>query len=727
MNFNNRRVSLKVREETVRVASEFVRAGVSDLGHLLVGNFRLSRDDVLPFSSALRSSSAALTRLVFGPFEDSGTAAILEALSNPAASVDSLALGCSGMGKEGLLALSGTLMTSKTLKNLSISATMDEDTTRALANALALNASLQSLSMSSVLPWEMKNEDDRVDTEEEIARDREDKIRELKERFNHEVQAEELPYLLQDLASTRAGLRKAAREMNAVAAVIGRAHGLRKLHLTGLALTDRSAEALANVIHAMPLLETLLIPWTGGGYPRGGAGEGYMAFAKAIKTCPSLTSLDITGQLSRDSTPIILGALAFLNTLATLSLAGNELSGDGEEADLALARIIYACTSLTDLDLGRCSLHRDSPHLWEALRTNRTLRKLNLFGVGLTNSNLLALSDFVRDSPSLVRLNFQDAADVSHQTQVEDDGFAAFVASLAATRSLRSLKLSKAFFKDSRAPAVLAGFAANCSITKLDLDLHPGTDESLASVAAVIKGNQAMHTLYLTAFGVGDAGLHAIAEAIGVTTTLTSFTFRARNTSGQGSGFEAVCGALEMNTSIRELHISGLEPFHMPNLGDAGVAALARSLTTNSTLTSLGFTLPNRGTSASRLIELMGSFRLNKGLARLYLIGGKDETLQALAEALRSNHTLTSLSLSTRLGDPTALAFAETLRVNKTLTDVNMGESWSNQFGEESARAILTAIEGSSLTPSRSGAKLPQICKTTLNTRSCRTSSPSSR
>jgi ubiquinone biosynthesis protein UbiJ len=106
-------------------------------------------------------------------------------------------------------------------------------------------------------------------------------------------------------------------------------------------------------------------------------------------------------------------------------------------------------------------------------------------------------------------------------------------------------------------------------------------------------------------------------------------------------------------------------------IGVAGAQALADALRTNTTLTQLDLRSSNIGVDlSSNLISAAGA--------------------QALADALRTHATLTKLNLSSNyLGDINTQPFADALKTNTTLTELDL---ISNYIGDVGAQALADAL-----------------------------------
>ena len=162
-------------------------------------------------------------------------------------------------------------------------------------------------------------------------------------------------------------------------------------------------------------------------------------------------------------------------------------------------------------------------------------------------------------------------------------------------------------------------------------------------------------------------------------------------------------GELSTAAELRRLlllrSVSALDLCYL-ELTQADVFALAEALRVNNTLTSLSFELTDIGGDAGAIVlgEALG---VNSALTSLDLADNAigDAGVAALAEMLRVNSVLTSLNLDrNNIGDAGAIALGEALRVNSALAWLHVGGNLIGAAGvaalQEAARvkATLTLV-----------------------------------
>jgi len=138
------------------------------------------------------------------------------------------------------------------------------------------------------------------------------------------------------------------------------------------------------------------------------------------------------------------------------------------------------------------------------------------------------------------------------------------------------------------------------------------------------------------------------------------------------------------DTRLKEVNLNN------KSIGDEGAKALANALRTNSTVTVLNLGDNSIGDEGAK--ALSNALLTNSTLTELDLSDSsiEDEGAKALADVLLTNSTLTELNLSTNcIGAEGAKALANALLTNSTLTELNLG---ANCIDEEICQAIKKAL-----------------------------------
>ncbi|KAL1512428.1 hypothetical protein AB1Y20_005683 [Prymnesium parvum] len=346
-------------------------------------------------------------------------------------------------------------------------------------------------------------------------------------------------------------------------------------------------------------------------------------------------------------------------------------------------------------------------HIAEALKTNATLTSLNLDG-----APPLRRRDRHATHPTALRPCL--ALPLSHtHNYIGGEGAAHIAEALKTNATLTSLHLDGApplRRRDRRAthPTALRPCLAHpLSHTRTNIG-----GEGAAHIAEALKTNATLTSLHLHNSNIGGEGAAHIAEALKTNATLTSLHLEGNEIGDEGAAH--IAEALKTNATLTSLNLRGAPPLrrrdrhatrptalrpclalhlsHTRNkIGDEGAAHIAEALKTNATLTSLHLTSNNIG--AEGAAHIAETLKTNTTLTSLNLRDNRigDEGAAHIAETLKTNATLTSLNLrDNRIGDEGAAHIAETLKTNTTLTSLHLH---NNRIGAEGAAHIAEALK----------------------------------
>ena len=151
------------------------------------------------------------------------------------------------------------------------------------------------------------------------------------------------------------------------------------------------------------------------------------------------------------------------------------------------------------------------------------------------------------------------------------------------------------------------------------------------------------------------------------------------------SGVAILADTMATNSTVTQLNLFSNE------IGDSGAAALAKAIEINSTLTELD--LSRNEIDDSGAAALAKAMEMNSTLTKLYLSDNKigDSGAAELAQAMKINSTLTKLDLSlNEIGDLGAAELAKAMEMNSTLTNLYLSD---NEIGDSGAAALAQAEE----------------------------------
>jgi hypothetical protein len=252
------------------------------------------------------------------------------------------------------------------------------------------------------------------------------------------------------------------------------------------------------------------------------------------------------------------------------------------------------------------------------------------------------------------------------ENELGEEGTKAICEALEQNKTLKELDISNSPHRGSGsniggsagAKHVAKMLGVNGGLTKLSLAQNNLEEAGTKTICEALEQNTTLKELDISGHEYsnigGSAGAKHVAKMVRVNGGLTKISL-AKNMLGE-EGTKAICEALEQNKTLKELDISG-DGFGASNIGgSAGVKHVAKMLGVNGGLTSINM-------SGNNLTD-----------------SGRDMTgIKELAAALGVNGGLTSLNLSSNqlcgyvYGTYTAegiTAIADALRVNGALTEV---------------------------------------------------------
>ena len=245
------------------------------------------------------------------------------------------------------------------------------------------------------------------------------------------------------------------------------------------------------------------------------------------------------------------------------------------------------------------------------LSSAKTMNELCLSVGGIGNGGLAILAEGLASNTSLT----DGLLDLSYNL-IGDEGLQALAASLVRNTKLRELKLSNNLIGDAGLEALAGSLVDNRTLRKLSLSSN--TEISVTGVRSVSQilqsGTSGLEYLDLDEINISDEGGNMLADTLSVNNSLVSLSLRG--VSIGDDGLRALALGLTHNTHLKFLDLSG-----------------------NSAITSLGL---------RSLEEYLGSPSCALKELNLYRINIGDEGAQALADSLRRNKSLSSLSFDER-------------------------------------------------------------------------------
>eukprot|EP00434_Breviolum_minutum_P040250 symbB.v1.2.035759.t2/scaffold4892.1/size33355/2 len=393
-------------------------------------------------------------------------------------------------------------------------------------------------------------------------------------------------------------------------------------------------------------------------------------------------------------------ALQSNKTVVDINLTRNNYCGD--EGAKELAEMLKTNRTITVLNLEYCGIRVEgikalatalkcgglgSKELAEMLKINRTIRHLNLEQCGIGVEGIKALATALQSNKTVVDISLA-------QNGCGELGSKELAEMLKINRTIRHLNLEYCGIRVEGIKTLATAWKLNDTVVDINLADNECGNEGAEAMAAVLSTNAAIKRLNLEKCRIGDAGVEALASALQINRVLTHLRMHGNDVGVQGA--QALASAPMVNRVVaadwnQDDTLPANQLCRSPFGASTRLQALADALRMNQTITKLP--LNNRKIGDDDLKALADALSINKTIKELLLSYNQigDNGMKVLADALRVNKTLTHLNLfCNQLGDGGMKVLADALCVNKTLTHLNL---YGNPIGDEGVKALAAALE----------------------------------
>jgi Ran GTPase-activating protein (RanGAP) involved in mRNA processing and transport len=335
---------------------------------------------------------------------------------------------------------------------------------------------------------------------------------------------------------------------------------------------------------------------------------GAVALARALATNKSLKDLRLFRNCITDLGMATLArSLVQNSSLAKLNVNSNKFTAEAVwelgvalKENKGLMELWLCCNSIRD-DYGMSSV-------WEALRTNTTLRNLYL------QHNSL---DGAPDLAGALRCNTTLTGIFLHGNFPIRDKLVIIADALKRDTALRALDLGRCGVSYEGAVALAHAMRRKCGFTSVWLDDNFIRDAGSMLIAAALHESIVLTKLFLNGNCIGPAGAAALARALRTNTCLQILGL-GRNRIGN-DGTVAIADVLKTNTTLVRLDL------YDNIISDKGAVAIHRTLENNVTLMSLNMEV-NTNISPSLLQAI--NFVVASRQALMFLLKHVNKPLQ---------------------------------------------------------------------------------------------------
>ncbi|XP_067016976.1 NLR family CARD domain-containing protein 3-like isoform X2 [Acropora muricata] len=276
--------------------------------------------------------------------------------------------------------------------------------------------------------------------------------------------------------------------------------------------------------------------------------------------------------------------------------------------------------------------------------------------------------------------------------------------------TLKHLILGSRRFGTAGLKALVQALQTNCVLTNLELSKYGLDDEIVVALGEALESNTTLTHLELlegpeTVNQIGWSCVSPLARALKKNSTLKSLTLPIKMLKYRmDSEAEILADAPQTNSTLTQLDISGIceieteaiceaPRFTQPQDLEAEVLALVRQ--TNSTMTPIDLSGIFELDTEAKFKALQSNHAMTNNYiesiceAMSFYQSQRDSEAEALADALRTNSSLTDLNL-THICELESEAICKALQPNHTVTYLVLHESIIGQAG---AKALAEALK----------------------------------
>ena len=228
-------------------------------------------------------------------------------------------------------------------------------------------------------------------------------------------------------------------------------------------------------------------------------------------------------------------------------------SGNGDFTQLIATELIASASVISKLDLSNnpIQVSKDGlSHLCQALTTNTSLVELNLSNCILiiTEENGQALSRMLKTNKTLTSLN------LSYNDRVSDHDVASIAEGLRSNHSLKCLNLRCCGIHDTGMKSLADCLVVNDSLEELDLSGNTISPEAARGFSDMLKQNSTLKKLNVSACKLTDEAVKPLASALEVNSSLQELDL-SYNSGLTDTALVALGESLKRNTGLKRLEI----------------------------------------------------------------------------------------------------------------------------------------------------------------------------
>ena len=267
-------------------------------------------------------------------------------------------------------------------------------------------------------------------------------------------------------------------------------------------------------------------------------------------------------------------------SLEKLDLSGNSqlAEGDSEAVGCAIERMLSVNRTLKVLKLSHCGIDTAvATRVAAGLTHNASLVEL-ISGVDIHSRNNITSEGWVHLFKALCSNTSLKKLNVSHN-KLGVKGSVALAEMLSCNRSLTELNVSKCDSPEAGFTELARGLLHNTSLKKLEISHNKLGMKGSVALAEMLSCNRSLTELNVSKCDIPEAGLREIARGLLQNTSLQKLDISCSKLGMEGS--VALAEMLSCNKSLTELNLRGYD------IPEGGLREIARGLLQNTSLQTL--------------------------------------------------------------------------------------------------------------------------------------------
>ena len=252
--------------------------------------------------------------------------------------------------------------------------------------------------------------------------------------------------------------------------------------------------------------------------------------------------------------------------LLELNMFKNSISGNKNEIYEALK----VNKTLQKLDASFTEMHQDL--IWDLLKINESLIELNISNNKITGNGAKEIATAIGANETLKKLNLSC-------NELHDEGVAFISDGLKINVSLQELNMSKNKITNEGTKYLAEAIQVNTTLEKLDLSNNAISNDGAAAISDSLQFNISLQKLSMSRNEIISGRAKTITKAIQVNDTLKQLDLSTNKVNDEGANF--ICDILKNNASLQELNIS------TNDITNRGIKMIAKAIQINSTLQNI--------------------------------------------------------------------------------------------------------------------------------------------